>query len=114
MGEPRRWSGQWRLDLVHDDARLAITVPDLLGTLILKAAAAAADTREATRHERDAAVLAALITDHATERAQLHGSDRRRFTSLSSRLTDPFHPAWLALSDDLAVRCKDTLRILIA
>jgi len=101
-----------KVDLVHDGVRLTVTVPDLLGALVLKAAAAKADTRDAGRHERDAAVLAALITDHATELARLHGSDRRRLVALASRLADGIHPAWLALPDSLAVRAQDTLRIL--
>jgi hypothetical protein len=89
-----------------------LLVPDLLGALVLKAAASAADNRDAGRHLSDAALLAALVTDHAGERTRLHGSDRARLGRLAARLRDPAHPAWLALGDDLARRGQDTLHIL--
>jgi hypothetical protein len=98
--------------VVVDKRPRTFRVPDLLGALILKAAAATMDSREAERHLHDAALLAALIKDHAGERARLHGSDRRRLAALAARLTDPAHPAWLALGDNLARRGQDTLRIL--
>jgi hypothetical protein len=98
--------------IVHNDARFLVTVPDLLGALILKAAAAVKDNRDTDRHVFDAAFLAALITDHRWERSRLHGSDRKRLMKLESTLHDPFHPAWVALPNDLAVRGQDTLRIL--
>jgi len=102
------------VDLVSDGARSTVTIPDLLGALILKAAAAISDTRDPERHERDAAILAALITDHATQRLRLRGSDRRRLLGLAVRLTDPYNPAWLGLPEGMAVRGQDTLRILTA
>lgn len=100
--------------LVDHDKIVTIAVPDLLGALILKAAAAASDNRETERHLRDAALLSALITDHAEQRARLRGSDRQRLRSLAAKLSDEAHPAWLALPDNLALRGKDTLRILTA
>jgi len=100
------------VDLVHGSTRLTVTVPDLLGALVLKAAAAGADSRDRARHERDAAFLASLITDHATQRDRLHGSDRKRLSALVARLADPYHPAWVFLPGNLAQRGQDTLRIL--
>jgi len=100
------------VDLVHGSTRLTVTVPDLLGALVLKAAAAGVDSRDRTRHERDAAFLAALITDHATQRDRLHGSDGKRLRALAARLADPYHRAWVSLPDDLAQRGQDPLRIL--
>jgi len=100
------------VDLVHSGKRLTVTVPDLLGALVLKAAATGADSRDTARHERDAAFLAALIVDHATQRARLHGSDGKRLRVLATRLADPYHPAWVTLPNDLAQRGQDTLRIL--
>jgi len=98
--------------VVWEDLQVHVVIPDLLGALILKAAAAIADNRDADRHLKDAAFLAAFITDHATERIRLRGSDRKRLIHLAQLLDDPYHPAWLALPDDLATRGKDTLRIL--
>jgi hypothetical protein len=100
------------VDIADGDEVATVTVPDLLGALVLKAAASAADNRETGRHLEDAALLAALVTDHAGERARLRGSDRRRLGRLTARLQDPAHSAWLALGDDLARRGQDTLRIL--
>jgi len=100
------------VDLVHSRKRLTVTVPDLLGALVLKAAAAGADSKDTARHERDAALLAALITDHAAQLSRLHGSDRKRLRALAARLADPYHAAWVSLPDHLAQRGQDTLRIL--
>ncbi|MDR1295558.1 MAG: hypothetical protein LBK59_11535 [Bifidobacteriaceae bacterium] len=66
------------------------------------------------RHLTDAALLAALVVDHADERTRLHGSDWRRLRFLAAKLGDRAHPAWLALGDGLARRGQDTLRILTA
>lgn len=100
------------VEIVVGDSVATVKAPDLLGALVLKAAASAADNRDAGRHLGDAALLAALVTDHADERTRLHGSDRRRLGRLATRLQDPAHPAWLALGDDLTRRGQDTLRIL--
>jgi hypothetical protein len=91
-----------------------ITVPDELGALILKSAAYTADNRDRERHLQDAAVLAACMTDHATELHRLGGSDRKRLRVLAKALADPTNPAWLALSPDLRVAGVDTFRILTA
>ncbi|WP_346619235.1 hypothetical protein [Blastococcus montanus] len=45
-----------------------VPVPDLLGALVLKAAAWATDTRDRARHSGDAAFLAGLIADPLAER----------------------------------------------
>ena len=90
-----------------------LTVPDLLGALVLKAAAYAVDRREHQRHLCHAALLAALIADHRTELARLQGSDRKRLRLLSEVLADPLQDAWLLLPDLLQERGQDTLRILV-
>lgn len=91
-----------------------ITVPDELGALVLKGAAYTADSRDRDRHLQDAAVLAACITDHATELSRLGGSDRKRLRILNRALADPSNPAWLSLTPDLRLVGQDTLRILTA
>lgn len=90
-----------------------LTVPDLLGALVLKTAAYAVDRREHQRHLRHAALLAAPIADHRTELARLQGSDRKRLRLLSEVLADPLQDAWLLLPDLLQKRGQDTLRILV-
>jgi hypothetical protein len=91
---------------------VTLAVPDELGALVMKGAAYSVDRRDRDRHLRDAAVLAACITDHAVELARLGGSDRRRLRTLASALADPTHPAWLVLGPELRVAGEDTLRIL--
>lgn len=103
-----------RVVIDHDGLTTELTVPDLLGALVLKGAAHMADRRDRDRHLRDAALLASLITDHHRELARLQGSDRKRLRHLRDALDDPFDDAWLLLSDDARRRGQDTLRILSA
>lgn len=91
-----------------------LTVPDLLGALVLKGAAHMADRRDPETHVQDAALLASLLTDHRRELARLRGSDRRRLRHLRDVLDDPFSDAWLLLPADARLRGQDTLRILSA
>jgi len=95
-----------------DRGTVELTVPDLLGALVLKAAAQMADRRDRERHLRDAALLASLITDHRRELGRLQGSDRKRLRHLSDALSDPLDDAWLLLPDDARQAGQDTLRIL--
>ena len=94
------------------DGVVGISVPDELGALVLKGAAYSVDRRDRDRHLMDAAVLAACISDHATEIGRLGGSDRRRLRTLWRALAEPTHPAWLALDPGHRVAGQDTLRIL--
>ena len=98
------------IDTLH--GAITVEIPDQLGALILKAAAARADNRDKDRHLHDAALLAGLIIDHAHQRTRIHGSDRQRLTALAHMLADPYHPAWIALPDNLRQAGQDTLRIL--
>ena len=97
-----------------DGQTVELTVPDLLGALVLKAAAHMGDRRDRDRHLRDAALLASLITDHRRELARLQGSDRERLRHLRDALGDPHDDAWLLLDDNARLRGQDTLRILSA
>lgn len=96
----------------HDDDVVELSVPDLLGALVLKGAAHTADRRDRDRHLRDAALLASLVTDHRRELGRLQGSDRKRLRHLAGALRDPLDDAWLLLPDDARQRGQDTLRIL--
>lgn len=99
-------------EIESDGERFEFSVPDELGALVLKGAAHIADNRDVERHLQDAAVLAACITDHATELGRLAGSDRQRIAHLARELADPRHAAWLQLQPADQVAGKDTLRIL--
>lgn len=101
--------------LVVDGPKVTeLTLPDLLGALVLKAAAHMADGPDGERHLRDGALLASLIHDHAGERQRLRGSDGKRIRHLQHALADPGLDAWLLLPSDARQRGLDTLRILSA
>lgn len=98
----------------HEDGTVDVAVPDLLGALVLKAAAHMVERRDRDRHLRDAALLASLITDHRRELGRLHGSDRKRLRHLDDALSDPLDDAWLLMPEDARRAGHDTLRILSA
>lgn len=98
----------------HAGDVVELLVPDLLGALVLKAAAHMVDRRDRERHLRDAALLASLITDHRRELERLQGSDRKRLRHLAEALSDPLDDAWLLLPDDARQRGQDALRMLTA
>lgn len=99
-------------DIDTGNDTLSISLPDELGALVMKSAAHQSDSRDPGRHLADAAALAACISDHATERARLTGSDRGRLLHLTRELADSTHPAWLALPVRHRQAGHDTLRIL--
>ena len=113
-GGAQALSRSQQIDVIDGDARVRLVTPDLLGALILKAAAHGADSRDSERHLRDAALLAALITDHRREIGRLRGSDPKRLRRLREALADPQQDAWLLLPETLRQRGQDTLRILSA
>lgn len=76
-----------------------VPVPDLLGAVVLKAAAWTVDSRDPERHSGDAAFLVSLMSDPLAERARFAGSDRRRLLRLNSRLGDRSAPEWRALGE---------------
>lgn len=83
---------------VTKGARSAVVpVPDLLGALVLKAAAWAVDTRDRERHSGDAAFLSSLMTDPLAERLRFAGSDRGRLLRLDRVLGNPDAAEWRSL-----------------
>lgn len=88
--------------VVKGGRSVEVPVPDLLGALVLKAAAWVADSRDRDRHSGDAAFLASLMADPRAERARLAGSDRKRLRRLDRQLGDPKASEWLALGDHAA------------
>lgn len=111
-GTQALWRTMVYLIAADDGSEYRISVPDELAALVLKGAAHLADNRDRDRHLQDAALLAACITDHAAEIGRLAGSDRSRIVQLASALSDPRHPAWLALDEPDRTTGQDTLRIL--
>ncbi len=94
------------------DGLVTIRIPDLLGALILKAAAHRVDPRDRDRHLRDAALLAAAIDDPLVERDRMTSSDLARAEYIAAELADPFQDAWQLLSEDARERGRDTIQIL--
>lgn len=100
------------LNIVSDDTSVSARIPDLLGSLVLKAAASISDTRDAQRHLQDVAMLSSLATDHAAIKAQMHGSDKKRIRAVAAMLSNPNNAAWLLLDPHDRIAGQDTLRIL--
>jgi hypothetical protein len=84
------------LPVVIDRRRGWVPRPDLLGAVVVKAAAARAERRNPQRHLFDLAFLCSLIEDPFVLRERLDRKDRERLRRLSE-LADPRHEAWQRL-----------------
>lgn len=89
-----------------------LSIPDVLGALVLKGAAYLQDSRDGGRHLDDAAVLACAATDPVADRARMIGSDRKRIQALWRVLQDRDHRAWIATGAN-ARRGHGALRVLV-
>jgi len=107
-------SRKMELSIDHPGGTSRIFIPNLLGALILKAAAYCADRRDRHRHLDDVALLASLLTDHRGALEQLHGSDRKRLRSAAEALSDPNDSAWAKLNVENRKAGQLTLHILTA
>jgi hypothetical protein len=85
--------------VVKGDRAGLVPVPDLLGALVLKAAAWASDSRDRERHSGDAAFLVSLVADPLAERNRFAGSDRKRLLRLNQVLDDPDAAEWRRLGE---------------
>lgn len=85
--------------VVKGERTARVPVPDLLGALVLKAAAWAVDNRDRERHSGDAAFLTSLIADPLAERDRFAGSDRKRLLRLDQVLGAPDATEWRRLGD---------------
>lgn len=94
------------------ETTVILSVPDVLGALVLKGAAYIEDTRDRGRHLDDATVLACAATDPVGDRARMIGSDRRRILALWQVLQDDNHRSWLATGTN-ARRGRAALRVLV-
>lgn len=72
--------------------------PSLLGAIVGKAAALGIPTAPKEKHYRDLAFLLSLPANPMALRDELSKSDRKKL-ALAEGLSDPLHPAWLALRD---------------
>jgi hypothetical protein len=88
----------------------AIPRPNLLGAIILKAAACGL-TGDPARHLRDLALLCALVGDPFALTEELTVKDRRRLR-LARPLADHASPAWALLPAELRGPAQYTYRIL--
>lgn len=98
---------------VVDGAPTVVSVPSVLGALILKVAAFQTDSRDPERHLADAAVLLASLDDPFEARAQFKGSDRARIGALRRNLDDR-SALWLLLDEAVATNARAALRVLAA
>lgn len=90
-----------------------VSVPSVLGALVLKAAAFRADSRDPGRHLLDSAVLLSCLDDPYEARDQLKGSDRGRLLTLRRHLPDGALQ-WRQLATAPAQDGRTALRILTA
>jgi hypothetical protein len=95
-----------------DDGDVLISIPNVLGALVLKGAAYREDSRDTRRHLDDAAVLAACVQAPLSTREEMKGSDRSRIIGLHEKLDDPWHQSWTLLEDEDRKRGHLNLRAL--
>ncbi len=101
-----------RLQII-DGQQTTVSVPDLLGALVLKSAAARADRRP-ERHLQDAVALLACLDDPFVERDRLKGTDHQRLHRLLEMLGhDLTAEHWTALAPADRRRALDALQLLI-
>lgn len=75
---------------------VVLSIPDVLGALVLKGAAYVEDSRDRERHIDDAAILACALTDPVADRTRMAGSDERRIAALWKVLQNLDHRSWIA------------------
>ena len=92
-----------------DGVPTRLSLPTVLGALILKGAAFISDRNDTQRHLDDAAILASAIGNPIVERVDLTGSDPVRLERLSEALADPQHPSWLLVPEDRRARAHKAL-----
>ncbi|WP_405178510.1 hypothetical protein OG225_31290 [Nocardia sp. NBC_01377] len=81
-------------DVEIGDTTIRLSVPDVLGALVLKGAAYKADPRDPSRHLDDAAVLACAVDNPMDERKRMQGSDHGRVLVLAKQLESVDHRSW--------------------
>jgi hypothetical protein len=102
-----------KCEVTAGEVVVVLSIPDVLGALVLKGAAYVEDSRDRDRHLDDAAVLACAVTDPIGDRARMIGSDRRRIEALWRVLRDVDHKSWIATGTD-ARRGHAALQVLVS
>ena len=87
------------IEVTKDGRTESVPVPNLLGALMLKAAAHQVDSRDRARHATDAGFLTSLIVDPLQVRQQFKGSDGKRLHRLNEEIGTRDHMAWNLLGD---------------
>lgn len=86
-----------RLPVLHAGRRALVPRPNLLGAIVIKAAAVNND-RQPQRHLTDLAFLVSMVGDPLALRGELTAKDLARLRAVVP-LQDPGHEAWRALGD---------------
>lgn len=104
-----------RLELVCDEDNVTINIPDILGALVLKCAAARKDHCK-MRHLQDAALLASLVEDPLLAKGRLIGNDRKRIDYARELIVSEGagSDVWRYVSRDAQRRAIATLSLLSA
>ena len=89
-----------------------LSIPDVLGALVLKGAAYIEDSRDRERHIDDAAILACALTDPVADRTRMAGSDHKRVSALWKSLQNLDHRSWIATGTN-SRRGHAALRVLV-
>lgn len=89
-----------------------LSIPDVLGALVLKGAAYLEDSRDRERHIDDAAILACAVTDPVADRTRMAGSDQKRIAALWKALQNLDHRSWIATGTN-SRRGHAALRVLV-
>ena len=89
-----------------------LSIPDVLGALVLKGAAYLEDSRDRERHIDDAAILACALTDPVADRTRMAGSDHKRISALWKALQNLDHRSWIATGTN-SRRGHAALRVLV-
>ncbi|WP_251014190.1 hypothetical protein [Rhodococcus qingshengii] len=93
-----------------DGASTRLSLPTVLGALILKGAAFISDRNDTQRHLDDAAILASSIGNPITERnVPMTEHDPVRLETLAKELEDPQHRSWQLIPNDRRERARRAL-----
>ena len=93
---------------------VTLGAPDVLGALIGKGAASVVDSRDPSRHLDDAAVLLATIESvGALDLTHLSANDRKRLTTIATKLGEVAHPAWLNLTEPQRAKARRNLAAIV-
>lgn len=94
-----------------DGASTRLSLPTVLGALILKGEAHLRDSRDKQRHLDDAAILASTIVNPIIERkAPMTRHDPSRLRTLATALKNPNHPSWLMIPEKRRRRAYTALQ----